>query len=84
MKVVVAYPSAKQQMMNALQNHSYNWKSGIVDIVDLVTETNAFRERGNTTAHVFEPQNILDAVECLPTGRDRAMLSELYGFLYGV
>ena len=50
--------------------------------MDLVTE--AFRARGNTTAHVFDSQDILDAVECLPTGRDRAMLSELHGFLYGV
>lgn len=84
MGAAAAGPPAGRQMMDALRNHSYNWKSGIVNIVELVTEPNAIRARGNTTAHVFDPQDILEAVECLPASRDRAMLSELYDFLYGV
>ncbi|KAF8544862.1 hypothetical protein BDD12DRAFT_872297 [Trichophaea hybrida] len=78
------FTSAKQKMAAALrQDHAYDSKFATDAIVDLVTENNAFRARGNANAHDFDPQDILEAVQCLPNGKDRSMFSELYEFVYG-
>ena len=54
MKDVLGCTPAKQEI---LQGHAAD------AAIDLVTETNAFRARGSTTAHDFDPQDILEAVE---------------------
>jgi len=84
MKDSLGIQQAKSKLADTIDsNRSSGLRSEAGAIVKLLVDNNDIRKKGNVTAHHHEPEEILEAIECLPFGSSRTTLEELHGYLYG-
>ena len=81
MKKAHGFESSKKYVAEALCSNSFSWTEGSQATVRFAVE-NTIRFHGNTAVHRFSPEEIMGAIELVPFGRERMMLSELHSYLY--
>lgn len=73
---------SRKGIEDALESDPFRWTFGSQEIVRLVVEGGAIRTRGNAAAHRASPEEIMEAIELMPSGRDQTMLTDLHSYLY--
>ena len=74
---------ARSEVLRTLEESPpCDWEPSLVpDIVSLVIQKGGVRAQGNAAAHDFEDNDILQAVEAMPEGRKRSLLTKLYHYI---
>ena len=71
MKDALGVQGAKATMSEVLGRDGQTLPASVRHVVNLVTDTNGFRSKGNSAAHAASWTDISQAVESMPMGRDR-------------
>ena len=83
MKEDLGIQQARSELADTIDsNRPSGLRSETESIVKLLVD-NDIRKKGNVATHHYEPEEILEAIECLPCGGWRTILEELHAYLYG-
>ena len=78
----LGYHAALGRMVAALTSTQSIWTFGAEEMVYFVTAGKVVPFYGNSTTYEFSPREIAEAIQLIPPGKTKDMMSELYYYIY--